>query len=106
MEKLKLWWSQRTKSQKIWISVVGIIFLLGIANGGGKTTAECKDEQKAYQFGTDMAVMSSLSSSNLSLRKAIELTQESIGVETYSADDPWVKRGYEDEKAGIDSPYK
>lgn len=53
-----------------------------------------------------MAVMSRLSSSNLTLREAVELTQESIGVETYSADDPCVKRGYEDEKAGIDSPYK
>ncbi len=106
MEKFKQWWASCSKSQKTWILItVGIVFI-GLAFGGGKTTEECKDEKKAYQFGRDMAVMSMLSSSNLTLREAVELTQESIGVETYSADDPCVKRGYEDEKAGIDSPYK
>ncbi len=106
MEKLKLWWGLRSKSQKIWIIVVAGIFILGIANGGGKTTAECKDDKSAYQFGRDMATMAMMSSSNLTLNEAIDLTQERIGVDKYSADNPCVKRGFEDAKAGIDSPYK
>ncbi len=106
MEKIKQWWASCTKSQKTWIKIIVAILFIGMAFGGGKTTEECKDEQKAYQFGRDMAVMSMLSSSNISLSEAVEITQESIGVETYSADDPCVRRGYEDAKAGIESPYK
>ena len=85
--------------------IVGIVVFFYIFSGGGKTTEQCKDEVRAYEFGREMATWTSLRGGG-SLSNAIVEYSNGLGVMSpYNANNDCVKRGYNDSKSNKKSPY-
>jgi len=73
-------------------------------NSKSKISSNCSSNIRAYEFGREMATMVKLGASNLS--SAISEYGNNLGIEPpYSADEPCVKTGYEDEMQGVEDPY-
>lgn len=88
------------------IAIVPILVVLFTVSCGGKTTSECKGDVRAYEFGREMHTWVELRSSGLSLNGAINEFSDGMGINhPYESSDPCVKRGFEDAKDGIESPY-
>ncbi len=87
--------------------IILILFTtLFIYSCSGKSTEECKGDIRAYEFGREMYSWVQLRSSGLSLSDAINEFSDGMGVNPpYESSDPCVKRGFEDAKEGIESPY-
>lgn len=71
-----------------------------------KSTKECKDDKRAYEFGREMYTWVSLRAAGLSLEDAINEYSSGLGINPpYNANDGCVQRGFEDASNGIESPY-
>ena len=69
-----------------------------------KISLDCSSNIRAYEFGREMATMVKLGASNLS--SAISEYGNNLGIEPpYSADEPCVKTGYDDELQGVEDAY-
>jgi hypothetical protein len=72
---------------------------------GGKTTEQCKDDIRAYEFGREMKTWTELRGGG-SLSKAIDEYSSGLGINPpYDANNDCVKRGYSDAQDNIESPY-
>ena len=90
-------------------TIVGVILFTSIVltscGGSGKTTEECKDDIRAYEYGREMQFWTELRGGG-SLSKAIDESSSGLGVNPpYDANNECVKRGYSDAQADIESPY-
>ena len=93
------------KIKHLFSIVILCIFVFVALASGGKSTEECKDDKRAYEFGREMKTWSQLTGGS-SLSRTIESYSSSLGVGApYNSDDPCVKCGWNDAEAGIDSPY-
>jgi hypothetical protein len=73
---------------------------------GGKTTEQCKDDVRAYEFGREMQTWVELRSAGLSLKDAINEFSDGLGINPpYDANNECVKRGFDDASSGKESPY-
>jgi len=73
--------------------------------GGGKTTEQCKDDIRAYEFGREMQGWTALGGGG-SLREAIEESSTGLGIDApYDANNDCVKRGFSDAQSGKESPF-
>ena len=89
------------------ITIIGAIILatLIMTSCGGKTTEQCKDDVRAYEFGREMQSWTALRGGG-SLSKAIDEYSNGLGVNPpYDASNDCVKRGYSDARDNIESPY-
>lgn len=92
------------KSTKIFSLILVSIFIF--ASCGGKTTAQCKNDIRAYEYGREMHTWVLLRSNGLSLEDAIEEYSEGLGISPpYEAINDCVKQGFEDASNDIESPY-
>jgi hypothetical protein len=84
-----------------------IMFALTILTScGGKTTEQCKDDVRAYEFGREMQTWVELRSAGLSLQDAINESSDGLGIDPpYDANNECVKRGFDDASSGKESPY-
>jgi hypothetical protein len=72
---------------------------------GGKTTEQCQDNVRAYEFGREMQSWTKLRGGG-SLSKAINEFSNGLGINPpYDANNDCVKRGYSDAKDKKESPY-
>ena len=86
--------------KNIIILTVMLFASLILSSCGGKTTEQCKDEVRAYEFGREMATWTSLRGGG-SLSNAIVEYSNGLGVMSpYNANNDCVKRGY-NESNGI-----
>lgn len=91
--------------KKMKLLSVFIITILLLTSCGGKTTEQCKDDVRAYEFGREMQTMVDLGGGS-SLSKAIEEYANGLGVNPpYEANNECVIRGYKDAENDIESPY-
>lgn len=75
-------------------------------SNSGKTTEQCKDDVRAYEFGREMHTWVVLRSAGLSLDDAIKESSEGLGISPpYEASNECVKRGFDDASSGKESPY-
>lgn len=73
---------------------------------GGKTNEDCKGDVRAYEFGREMYSWVELRSAGLSLDDAIIEYSDGMGINhPYESSNPFVVRGFNDAKDGIESPY-
>lgn len=89
------------------MTIFGAIFFVTtiLTSCSGKTTEQCKDDIRAYEFGREMQTLTELSGGG-SLSKAIEEYSNILGIDApYDASNDCVKRGYSDAEDGKDSPY-
>jgi hypothetical protein len=88
------------------ITLVTLFFISLIVSCIGKTTADCKGDVRAYEFGREMYSWVELRSAGLSLNDAINEYSDGMGINhPYESSNPCVDRGYNDAKEGIESPY-
>lgn len=89
------------------ITFLCVIFCSVILSScGGKTTEQCKDDVRAYEFGREMQTWVELRSDGLSLQDAINEFSDGIGINPpYDANNECVKRGFDDASNGKESPY-
>ncbi len=90
------------------MTIIGaIMFALTILTScGGKTTEQCKDDVRAYEFGREMQTWVELRSAGLSLQDAINEFSDGMGINApYDANNECVKRGFDDASSGKESPY-
>ncbi len=86
----------------VYIALIGLLFV----SCNNKSAADCKGDVRAYEFGREMATMTVISSSSSTLEKAIRSYSEGLGIAApYDANNPCVKVGFDDAKAGKESPY-
>lgn len=72
---------------------------------GGKTTDQCKDDVRAYEFGREMQTWTKLRGGG-SLENSIEESSSGLGIEPpYDANNECVIRGYNDAEENKESPY-
>ena len=84
------------------VIITSLFIFIGCNN---KTTEECKEAIRAYEFGREMSNWKKLRGGG-SLEKSI--TEFTTGMDVqypYKASNPCVKCGYEDSENGIESPY-
>jgi hypothetical protein len=89
------------------MKIFGVLFvsLVLFSSCGGKTTEECKDDVRAYEFGREMQSWTELRGGG-SLSKSIDEYCEGLGINPpYEANNDCVKRGYSDAEDDIESPY-
>ena len=80
-----------------------LLFFIGCNN---KSTEECKNEIRAYEFGREMGTWVYLRSSGLSLSDAVFEYSRGLGINPpYDSSNPCVKRGFSDYKKNKESPY-
>ena len=88
------------------IALITIIASLIVISCGGKTTAECKGDVRAYEFGREMQTWVELRAAGLSLNDAINEFSDGMGINPpFESSNPCVQRGFNDAKDDIDSPY-
>lgn len=88
------------------ITYLCVIFCSVILSScGGKTTEQCKDDIRAYEFGREMQTWTWLRGGG-SLSKAIDEYSSGLGINPpYDANNDCVKRGYSDAQDNKESPY-
>jgi hypothetical protein len=93
--------------KKVMTIIGAIMFALTILTScGGKTTEQCKDDVRAYEFGREMQTWVELRSAGLSLQDAINEFSDGMGINPpYDANNECVKRGFDDASSGKESPY-
>lgn len=93
-------------SIKLRVPVFMVLITLMFASCSDKSAADCKGDVRAYEFGREMATMTVISSSSTNLEKAIQSYSEGLGIAApYDANNPCVKAGFDEAKAGKESPY-
>lgn len=81
------------------------LFCASLTGCGGKSTEQCKDDIRAYEFGREMYSVIVLRGGG-SLEKAIEVYSSDLGIGSpYNESNECVKRGYNDAENGKKSPY-
>lgn len=89
----------------ITIFCVLLFFSIILTSCGGKTTEQCKDDVRAYEFGREMQTWTELRGEG-SLSEAIDEFSSGLGVNPpYDANNDCVKRGYSDAEDNKESPY-
>jgi hypothetical protein len=89
------------------MTIFGAILFASIilTSCGGKTTGQCKDDVRAYEFGREMETWTVLRGGG-SLSKAIDEYSSGVGINPpYDANNDCVKRGYDDAADNKESPY-
>ena len=93
------------KINHLYSIIILFTFVFIALASGGKSTEECSDDKRAYEFGREMKTFSQLAGGS-SLSRTIESYSSSLGVMApYKSDNPCVKCGWNDAGAGIESPY-
>jgi hypothetical protein len=91
------------KQSPILLITMMLVLLTGC---GGKTTAECKNDIRAYEFGREMHTWVELRAAGLSLDDAIEEYSNELGISSeYDASNECVSKGFDDASNNIESPY-
>jgi len=83
--------------KKIFSTFIFIFFLpILLVSCGSVTKEECmSNKSEQYKFGKEMATWSMLRG-GISLERSVREYQDQLGILTFDADDPCVKKGFED----------
>lgn len=103
---LYLMWKNEIWSKNVrWIVTI-LLALIIFGNINSKSTEDCMNDKRAYEFGREMHTWVELRSAGLSLEDAIDEYSSGLGINPpYGADNGCVQRGFEDADSGKESSY-